>query len=390
MAKQLLLDVLANVLGTYVEGLSVQNLKVGVLTGEIEFTNLQLKKTALDGLNLPITVVHGSLKQLKCKISWTALESKPVRVFIDGVYLQCRPLDVSNMTTEHIKKSAFDIKRSRLQAAEDAVIIANENPESFSKKTEKLSYFQQLAAKIVDNVEVTLTNVHIRYEDDVSLPGRVLSAGLTIGSITLKTTDNHWNEAFVAREGGLSGAEAIHKLGRLENLGLYWNTSSESLELKTSFADWEIAMQTLIYTNQPNQLVRDVSSGSKSSLIADSPKRESTHDCSSLNYLLSTPNSLTMKVTHIEHPLENQPKIDIELSSSNLGLHIDDSQYHQIMDMLTVLPMLERKKQISLLRPEMRPNVDPRGWWHFAFKLITGNSISTAEKVHIMQYIKNE
>lgn len=70
MAKQLLLNILGDVLGNYVDGLSVENLKLGVWSGKIELHNLQLKRTALDGLNLPISVSHGSLKNLIVRIPW--------------------------------------------------------------------------------------------------------------------------------------------------------------------------------------------------------------------------------------------------------------------------------------------------------------------------------
>ena len=35
---------------------------------------------------------------------------------------------------------------------------------------EKLSFAQRLLAKILDNLELTVTNVHIRYEDSISIP----------------------------------------------------------------------------------------------------------------------------------------------------------------------------------------------------------------------------
>ena len=69
----------------------------------------------------------------------------------------------------------FDSKRARLKAAEEAVIAASQSPESIREKTQKASYFQQLVAKIVDNIEVTLTNIHIRYEDNITIPVSALS-----------------------------------------------------------------------------------------------------------------------------------------------------------------------------------------------------------------------
>ena len=83
MAKSLLLNILVEYLGTYVEGLSSENLQVfnitilslihfsrlvshqvGVWSGKVELHNLKLKSTALDNLHLPIKVTRGSLKKV--------------------------------------------------------------------------------------------------------------------------------------------------------------------------------------------------------------------------------------------------------------------------------------------------------------------------------------
>ena len=214
MAKKLLLDVLVNVLGAYVEGLSSENLRVGVWSGKVELRNLKLKSTALDNLNLPIKISHGALKEMRLKIPWSHLESKPVRVVIDGVYLQCGPLDVSSLSVEELRVRVLAGKRERLKAAMDAVLLANQDSSSSDLKetARQASYIQQLTTKIVDNIEITLSNVHVRYEDSRTIPGKTFSAGITIESISLVTTDDSWVETFV--DIIKSNNSSVHKLGR--------------------------------------------------------------------------------------------------------------------------------------------------------------------------------
>ena len=384
MAKRLLLNILVDVLDDYVEGLSIENLKLGVLSGKIELNNLQLKRTGLDKLNLPISITHGSLKSLKLKIPWTALESKPVRVIIDGVYLQAGPLDVSSLSPEQLKTMAFDAKRVRLKAAEDAVMAASQTPEGIQERTQKASYVQQLTAKIVDNIEITLTNVHIRYEDSLTYPQTVVSAGITIASISLTTTDDQWNEAFVARE-TKSRTSVIHKLGSLENIGVYWNTQSKGLNSLLG-QNWEREMQNLIYvTPESSNLLASPSfskmTPNKKSTFAKMGLKDQHDDYSSLDYILAAPNSLHVKIVHTEHPVEGEPKIDVAIESTSLFLNLDKRQYQQVIGISVAFSLLEKQKQISLLRPHRRPTRDPRGWWHYAFKLVTGRTISTASKV---------
>jgi hypothetical protein len=62
MAKQLLLNVLTDTLGKYIEGLVPENLKLGVWAGSIELNNIRLKAGCVDDLNLPIVVRSGNIQ----------------------------------------------------------------------------------------------------------------------------------------------------------------------------------------------------------------------------------------------------------------------------------------------------------------------------------------
>lgn len=60
MAKRLLLNFLMDYIGEYVDGLSRDNLRMGVWSGEIEFHNLTLKPSALAHFNLPVNIEMGT------------------------------------------------------------------------------------------------------------------------------------------------------------------------------------------------------------------------------------------------------------------------------------------------------------------------------------------
>ena len=108
MAKSLILGLLSEHLGRYVEGIDKRdNLKFGVLSGHIEFHNLTLKKDALEfqnSLDLPITLAQGTIRSIKLDIPWTSLSTKPVKVYVEGVSVIAVPLDIHNLTKEDIKK----------------------------------------------------------------------------------------------------------------------------------------------------------------------------------------------------------------------------------------------------------------------------------------------
>ena len=54
---------------------------------------------------------------------------------------------------------------------------------------EPAGFFERLVATILKNVQVFVTNVHVRYEDTISTPECPLAAGVCIQSISAETTN---------------------------------------------------------------------------------------------------------------------------------------------------------------------------------------------------------
>ena len=82
MAKRLLLNVLLQVLGDIVEGLTEENLKVAVWSGEVVLENLTLSQRITSKFNLPFRLRHGVIKRLELIVPWGSLESKCVIPFL--------------------------------------------------------------------------------------------------------------------------------------------------------------------------------------------------------------------------------------------------------------------------------------------------------------------
>lgn len=356
MAKSLLLNVLVDVLGNYVEGLTRENLKLGVWSGKIELSNLLLKDSALDQLNLPIRVVKGSLGNLRVKVPWASLESKPVEVFIDGVYLLAAPLDFSRLAAEEARKMIFSSNAAKLKQVEDAVLLAiRTHNNDMETSTQKASYIQQLTTRILDNLEVTISNLHLRYEDSYADNNSTFSCGVTLEKIILTTTDETWSARFVKREVANKATTAVHKLGVVQNCAVYWNVSSQTF-VSSSNSEWKSFMQETVFRSDSNSSF-------------------------GFNYILKPRNNLTVKITHRELCNKDTPNVDVLVESSQISFAVSDVQYQQLMLLVKSFGELDRKKQASIYRPRNRPNVDPKGWWHYAFMLVTGKDRSFAAKV---------
>ena len=144
MAKAMLLNVLVGVLGEFVEGLTEDNLKLGVFSGKIVLKHLQLKKEGIEKLKLPLAVKKGHLESLELKIPWTSLDSQPVRIYISGVYLLLSPVNKSNFDHNEASLSSMKKKQADILKAEKrielAAMINSEAGEGKKKNNCKFDY----------------------------------------------------------------------------------------------------------------------------------------------------------------------------------------------------------------------------------------------------------
>lgn len=374
MAKSLLLNVLVDVLGNYVEGLSRENLKVAVWSGTIDLKNLKLKGTALDKLNLPIKVERGYLKKLHLKIPWASLESKPVVVELDGVYMQAGPVDLTNLSAEDSQRMIAMSTKKKLEEAERAIMSMVQKKEDLQSTAKKATYVQQLTAKIIDNLEVNITNLHIRYEDSTSIPGSIFSCGVTIESLCLTTTDEAWSARFVSRDLTKRKETAIHKLGTMENFGVYWNTSSYPLGT-LDYRSWELHMLARIYTAMVASSSGDTTPASMKSTRPASVDFSLPNVQEPMNYLLAPPNSFSMKVAHREVCTETNPKLDVLMESTTIPFTIQSDQYQQLKLVSQEFRDMDRRKLLITHRPRDRPDKCPREWWYYAYSLVRGRDL---------------
>eukprot|EP01041_Mallomonas_annulata_P004154 gene4154-8257_t len=359
MAKRLLLNVLVEFLGDYIEGLSEENLKLGIWSGKLELRNLALKVSTLHKLDLPLTALHGSVKNLKVTIPWTSLESSPVRIVIDGVYLLVGPLDLSTLSREDLKKHVASVKREILLNAERVVELASQTGTDSSEAEKNKTYLRRLTTKIVDNIEITVRNVHIRYEDTTSIAGMTLSAGLTLDSFSVTTTDAEWNEMFVTRDMSSNIRSCINKLASIKNLGLYWNIMSTKPTNCNSLAETQNILNNLIYTDENTK-----------------PGIEM--------YLLTVPNRMVLKLTHREAATDNAPKLDVLIESTPFSILLEEQQFRQVLGVTHAFLTAERKKQIHVFRPTVPLHKSPKAWWLYAIRALS-NKQRAIDKVHVMQ-----
>ena len=324
------------------------NLKVGVLSGKIELRNLKLKNSALDQLDLPVEVTHGVLQNLRVEIPWTSLDRKPVKIFIDGVLLQASPIDVRSISKESLRFKLQQRKRSHLEMLDAQIEQDEKDAHEDVNDSKSSSFISRLTTKILDNLEVNVSNVHMRYEDSLTCPGRTFAFGMILGDFQIATTNDQWNKSFMAREDKKKSGLGmkIHKLVGLKDISIYWREKVQAYE-SLSMNDWEGQMlpQSFVETLSP------------------------TADC-----ILAPPNNISIKLIHAESVADKEldPQVDITIEGLNLDFKVSKMQLNQIILTLNTFNTLDRKKLVAIYRPEKSPKEDPRAWWKFAFLLVSG------------------
>ena len=329
--------------------------------------------------NFDLSILHGEIKTLEVTIPWTALLNSPVKVLIDGVNLQVGPLNVAALDKEETKKRVIAAKMQKLRMVDrfidfssngltgspaDVEGSSGENEAEREKKevvapNTRATYVQQWTSKIIDNIEITLKKVHLRYEDSQTIPGSPFSAGITLDSFTLSTCDEKWHEKFVARDIN-QPSSSIRKMAKVFNFGLYWITRSPILS-RESFKDWSSKMQALIYPGL----------GSTEKSFGD------------IQYILHPANNLVVRLIHNERSEENVPKFDMIVESTNLPLSIDRAQYLQLLRTMEMMGVTERRRQPHMYRPYERPSNPERAraWWKYACKMIV-------KRVRYIRFVK--
>ncbi|KAG6336571.1 hypothetical protein ID866_2509 [Astraeus odoratus] len=181
--KDVLNVVFNRILAPYVENLDMNQVNYGIAQGQLTLRNLRLKKGALDKFRLPVDVLEGYLGTFTLSLHWMNLGNRPVEVLIEDVYLLVVPSPQYDINPEEEEERAQAAKQERLDSAEllhmrgQADVPSEESPQGL---------WTSLTAKIVNNLQVTVKNIHIRYEDKISVPGHPFAAGVTLASFSAR------------------------------------------------------------------------------------------------------------------------------------------------------------------------------------------------------------
>lgn len=310
------LNVLFNrILAPYVENLDLNQVNYGIAQGQLTLRNLRLKRGVLDKFQLPVDVTEGHLGKFTLSLHWLNLGNQPVEIFIEDVYLLVVPSAQTTVSPEEEEARKQAAKAERLESAELLHMKGQAETQPDSVQTQGL--IQSLITKVINNLQVTVKNIHIRYEDSLSVPGHPFSAGVTLAGFTAVSVDKQWKPVFIE-----STAGAIHKLAKLQSLAIYVDTDSQSMA----------------------ELSRKEAIERFASMIDDKDGKWNHQ------YILK-PVSGEGRVI-VNHKVDrNTPRFNIELLFDEIGIALDNDQYRDAISLVDMYHVYIRKHQYRKFYP---------------------------------------
>ncbi|KAL0951180.1 hypothetical protein HGRIS_007910 [Hohenbuehelia grisea] len=173
----------------YVENVDMERVTYGIRQGKLVLHGISLRPEAFDKFNLPVHI-QGQLQTLTLSVPWRSLGKAPAQLYLDDVFIIVRPVFHVNGDLAEEAAKADAAKLERLE--DEEFLYSLQAKESTNKPRRRQGISQWLIAKFMRNTRVTISKLHIRYEDILSLPEHPFSAGLTIDEITAQTVDEKW------------------------------------------------------------------------------------------------------------------------------------------------------------------------------------------------------
>ncbi|XP_062417922.1 intermembrane lipid transfer protein VPS13C isoform X2 [Pungitius pungitius] len=392
--ESLVSDLLNRFIGDYVENLDKSQLKIGIWGGNVVLENLKVKENALSELNVPFKVKAGQIGKLTLKIPWKNLYNDAVVATLDGLYLlvvpgatgsqvQTCPYNAVKYDAAKEERYQQEAKQKELQRIEEALQMAArrasqsgdllfglesvvyKDPHTVpkgSKKHKKLrkglkklkrheskaekpqdykkdTFGEKLATQVIKNLQVKISSIHLRYEDDLSDPQRPLSMGVTLSELSLQTTDENWKSCILNE-----AAKIIYKLGRLDCLCAYWNVNSP-----------------IFYKGSWEDIVNQLKCG------ISSKDRELPH----YQYIFKPIFASAKTCINPNAELElKTPKANLHLEVQDIAIEMTKPQYVTMVEVLESIDYMVKNAPYRKFRPDVPVHQNAKLWWRYGFNSI--------------------
>uniref|UniRef100_A0A670J176 Vacuolar protein sorting 13 homolog A n=1 Tax=Podarcis muralis TaxID=64176 RepID=A0A670J176_PODMU len=306
--ESVVVDVLNRFLGDYVVNLDSSQLSLGIWGGAVALKNLEIKENALVSSDICSFVFIG---QLNLQIPWKNLYTQPVEAVLDEVFLLIVPTASIKYDAEKELKQQLEAKQRELQRIEDA----KQKIADINKPEEKQDTFiEKLITQVIKNLQLKISNIHIRYEDDITNKDIPLSFGVSLQNLSLQ-------------------------LVRLDNFFAYWNVKSE-----------------MFYQGGFKESLSNLKSGVAGTNTIPEGYSFVFRPISAKAKLRMNPRS------DVDF---SAPKLDLDVNLQDIAIELNKPQYFSIMELLESIDMMTRNLPYRKYRPDVPVHNNAKKWWKY-------------------------
>uniref|UniRef100_A0A8U8C7I1 Uncharacterized protein n=1 Tax=Geospiza parvula TaxID=87175 RepID=A0A8U8C7I1_GEOPR len=322
--ESLVVDVLNRFLGDYVVNLDSSQLKLGIWGGAVALKNLEIKENAqlFNCMLRPFYFVF--VGQLNLQIPWQNLYTQPVEAVLDGVYLLIVPTATIKYDAEKEAKQFLEARQRELQRIEEAKQkIADQDK---VKEEKQDTFVEKLVTQVIKNLQLKISNIHIRYEDDITNRDNPLSFGISLQNLSLFVDTNIY-------------VLLCFQLVRLDNLFAYWNVKSE-----------------MFYHGGCDESLVNLKQGVASHNMIPDGYDFVFRPISAKAKLLMNPRS------DVDF---SSPKIDLDVNLQDITVEFNKPQYFSVMELLESIDMMTRNLPYRKYRPDVPVHNNAKIWWKY-------------------------
>ena len=293
--------------------------KSSLFSGEIILSNIKIKPEIFTFLSIPFyELIYGIVGKFRIKVQLPRIHLHPIKVEIDNVFIHAKQKKLSNLNKEEEIKFMEEYKISQLQSLEE-----------FKNELNNCQDETSLVSRLINNLEITVNNLCIRVDDDISYELTPFCFGVLIKNIKYISVDKDFKE--VEGKYSLPFEEINNKKVEIQNISVFLDT----------FENYGILMgyEDKIVNNSPYTIVKDEKL--KKILGKDlnfyryclSEIQEHIFDPSAHNYIIYNLGVL-LKLSMNENLKNGKPKIEIHCKLKELKIELNLVQMKALFKML--------------------------------------------------------
>ncbi|KAL5072393.1 hypothetical protein RYX36_011377 [Vicia faba] len=213
------------------------------------------------------------------------------------------------------------------------------------------SWLGSLISTIIGNLKLSISNIHIRYEDSESNPGHPFAAGVSLDKLSAVTVDDSGKETFIT--GG--ALDRIQKCVELDRLGV---------PLDSDIIPWHVdkAWEDLL----PSEWFQIFNFGTKDGKPADTLSRKHS-------YILQpvTGKAKYSKLHSSEVADSKQPLQTAVVNLYDVTISLSKDGYRDMMKLADNFATFNQRLKYAHFRPRVPVKVDSRSWWKYAYRAVS-------------------